>query len=202
MKKIPQSVISFIFVVILTALTAGVSGCTMTITMNPSVLVIDEVKKNIPGKVTLFMDREFQNYHWQGFSGAELSGLDYALGQASKNLFLDAFRRAADGVTLVETMPAPEPAGSGIVLVVRPVIGGFSEDHSVWIRNANYYAEITYHVIVYDRKGKIVLEKDYTAQGVAMGSIDVHRNHAAPAEKAMAAAVMKIIDDVSKLASP
>jgi hypothetical protein len=33
-----------------------------------------------------------------------------------------------------------------------------------------------------------------------MGSMDVYRNHAAPAEKAMAQAIVMIIDDINKLA--
>jgi len=193
--------INFAVAVMLVALAAGVTGCgPMYITMNPSVLAVDQVKKNIPGKVTLFMDHEFRNYHWEGFSKTELRGLDYALGSASKNLFLETFKRAADGVALVETMPAPEPVNSDIVLVVRPRIGGFSEDHNMFIRNANYYAEITYHVTIYDKTGKIVLEKDYFAREAEMGNIDVYRNHAAPAEKAMAQAVLKIMDDISRLA--
>jgi len=53
---------------------------------------------------------------------------------------------------------------------------------------------------LYDKTGKIVLEKDYSARGAEMGNIDVYRNHAAPAEKAMAQAVLKIMDDISRLA--
>jgi hypothetical protein len=57
----------------------------MHITMNPT-SAVELTKKPIPGKITLLIDSEFQNYHWQGFSGAELRGLDYDLGSASKNL--------------------------------------------------------------------------------------------------------------------
>jgi purine-nucleoside phosphorylase len=46
------------------------------------------------------------------------------------------------------------------------------------------------------------LEKDYCAKGVEMGSIDLYRNYVAPAEKAMARAIVTIIDDISKLMSP
>jgi hypothetical protein len=156
--------------------------------------------KHIPCKITLFIDRASQNYHWQGFSDAELRGLDYDLGSASKNLFLDAFKRVSEGVTLVDSMPA-YPAND-LFLVVHPRIGGFSEKHNLFIRNADYHAEITYHITVYDNKGKIILEKDYTGRGVQMGTINVPRNHAAPAEKAMAQAIMAIIDDISKLSMP
>lgn len=143
------------------------------------------------------MDNEFQNYHWQGFSDAELRGLDYDLGSASRNLFLDALKRVSDGVILVESSPI-YPLND-IVLVVHPRISRFSEKHSMLIRNANYYAEITYSVTVYDKTGKIILEKDYLAKGVEFGSIDVYRNYATPAEKAMAQAIENIIDDISKL---
>lgn len=189
----------FVTAVMLFALSTGVMGCAMRITMNPS-STVEGVDKHIPCKIILFMDGEFQNYHWQGFSGADLRGLDYDLGSASKNLFVRAFTLASDGVTVVESPPAYPVAGrDDIVLVVHPSIGGFSEDHSLWIRNTDYHAGITYHVIVYDKTGKIVLEKDYGAMGVEIGSIDVYRNYAAPAEKAMAQAIVMIIDDISKL---
>jgi hypothetical protein len=189
--------ITFVVAVMFVALAASVTGCgPLHITMNPS-SDFELEKKHIPCKVTLFIERDFQNYHWQGFSDAELRGLDYDLGAASKNLFGDAFKRVSDGVTLVESMPA-YPVND-LVLVIHPRIGGFSEKHSLWIRNADYHAEITYHVTVYDKTGKIVLEKDYTASGVAMGSMDLYRNYAAPAEKAMAQAITMIIDDISKL---
>lgn len=194
--------IRFVVTVMIVALATGVTGCTMHITMNPT-SAVELTKKPIPGKITLLIDSEFQNYHWQGFSGAELRGLDYDLGSASKNLFIEVFRQASDGVTVVESMPTyPVPGRSGVVMVVHPRIGRFSEQHSLFIRNADYYAEITYHVTVYDKTGKIVLEKDFCAKGVEMGSIDLYRNYAAPAEKAMARAIVTIIDDISKLVSP
>jgi hypothetical protein len=192
--------ITFVVAVMVVALVAGVTGCgPLHIAMNPS-SEFELEKKHIPCKITLFMDSEFQNYHWQGFSDAELRGLDYDLGSASKNLFLDAFKRVSDGVTLAESRP--KYPVNDLVLVVHPRIGGFSEKHSLWIRNADYHAEITYHVTVYDKTGKIVLDNDYTARGVQMGTINVSRNYAAPAEKAMAQAIMTIIDDISKLGLP
>ena len=189
--------VTFVVTAMVFALVAGVTGCgPLHITMNPS-SEFELEKRHIPFNVTLFIDHDFQNYHWQGFSDAELRGLDYDLGAASKNLFLDAFKRVSDGVTLVESRPT-YPVND-LVLVVHPRIGGFSEKHSLWIRNADYHAEITYHVTAYDQTGKIVLENDYTARGVQMGTMNVPRNYAAPAEKAMAQAITKIIDDISKL---
>jgi hypothetical protein len=195
-----RRIITFVAAVMIFALAAGITGCgPMHLTMNPT-SAVDLANKHIPCKIILFLDSEFQNYHWEGFSDAELRGLDYDLGSASKNLFVRAFTLASDGVTVVGSMPAyPVPGPNGIVLVVHPRIGRFSEKHSTFIRNANYYAEITYHVTIYDKTGKIVLEHDYSASGVEMGSIDVYRNYAAPAEKAMAQAIVTIIDDISKL---
>ncbi len=184
--------------IIVFAWAAGITGCTMHITMNPSSSV-EFANKTIPCKITLFMDNAFQNFHWQGFSDAELRGLDYDLGSASRDLFIDAFKRASYSVTLVESMPT-YPLND-LVLVVRPGISGFSEKHSLFIRNANYYAEITYHIKVYDKIGKVILEKDYSATGVEMGSTDLYRNYATPAEKAMAQAIRNIIDDVSKISN-
>jgi hypothetical protein len=198
-----RRIITFVAAVMIFALAAGVTGCgPMHLTMNPT-SAVDLANKHIPCKIILFLDSEFQNYHWEGFSDAELRGLDYDLGSASKNLFVRAFTLASDGVTLVESMPTyPIPGPNDIVLVVHPRIGRFSEKHNLFIRNADYYAEITYHVTIYDKTGKIVLENDYTARGVQMGTINVPRNYAAPAEKAMAQAIMTIIDDISKLKLP
>lgn len=196
MKKI----ILFMSAVMVVALAVGATGCTMHITMNPDVSAAGLAGKRIPGEITLFADSEFENYHWHGFSDAELSKLDYELGFASKNLFFEAFKIASNGVTVVESMPTYTDSGrNDLVLVVHPAIAGFNEKHSLWIRNADYYAEITYHVTVYDKAGKIVLENDYSARGVAMGGANVSRNYAAPAEKAMEQAIVTIIDDIKKL---
>lgn len=196
-----RKIITVVASVMVFALAWGVTGCTMHITMNPT-STVELPNKHIPCRVILFIDSEFQNYHWQGFSGAELRGLDYDLGSASKNLFLEAFRLASDGVKIVETKPTyPVLGHSDVVLVVHPSISGFSEKHSLLIRNADYYAEITYHVTVYGKTGNILIEKDYYAKGIEMGSIDIYRNHAAPAEKAMAQAIVTIIDDISRLVS-
>lgn len=182
------------------ALAAAVSGCgPMHIAMNPA-SALDPAGRHVPCKITLLLDREFQNYHWEGFSRADLRGLDYDLGSASKNLFIRAFTLASDGVTVVESRPSfPVLDTAGIVLVVHPRISGFAEKHNAFKRNADYYAEITYQIKVYDKTGRVVLENDYTAGSAQMGGIDVYRNHAAPAEKAMAQAVMKIIDDIGRL---
>jgi len=174
----------------------------MRITMNPKAPTTEITNKQIPVKVALLMDGEFQNYHWQGTSGAEMSKLDYDLGSASKSLFLESFMLVSKGVTLVDSKPPySDPNRNDIVIVVQPRITGFSEQHSAWLRVANYHAEITYHVTVYDKTGETILDKDYPAKGVAPGQATVSpgSNYAAPAEKAMAQAIVAIIDDISKL---
>jgi len=189
--------------VMVAALVLGAMGCsTMRITMNPKAPTTELSNKRIPFKVALLMDSEFVNYHWQGTSGAEMSKLDYDLGSASKSLFLEAFMLVSKGVTLVDSKPPySDSSRNDIVVVVQPKITGFSEEHSAWLRVVNYYSEITYHVSVYDRTGKSVLDKDYKAKGVARGQATVSpgSNYAAPAEKAMAQAIVAIIDDISKL---
>ena len=183
------------------ALALCFTGCTLHITMNPS-SATDMEYGRIQGQIILVMDSEFTKYHWEGFSVGELRGLDYDLGGASKNLFSDAFRRTSASVSVVETRPAfPITGSEGIILVVQPRIGGFSEKNNPFIRNANYYVTITYHVIVCDKIGKVLLQKDYTETGVEMGTIDLYRNYAAPAETAMARAVRAMIADIGKLAS-
>lgn len=176
------------------------TGCTMHITMNPS-SVSDMEYGRIPGKTILVMDKEFTNYRWEGFSSAELRGLNYDLGTASKNLFHDAFRRASKEVVITENKPAfPITDSENIILVVQPRIVGFSEKNNPFIRNTDYQATITYHIIVYDKTGKIILEKDYTETGAEMGTIDIYRNYAAPAEKAMARTLKVMMTDINKLA--
>lgn len=188
-------IIRFMAAITVLAWAAGLTGCTMHVTMNPS-SAAEFPNKAIPCKVVLYIDKAFRNYHWEGFSAAELSSLDYDLGSASRNLFMDAFKRASYSVAVVESMPA-YPLNDP-VLVVHPAISGFNESHSLFIRNANYYAEITYHIRVYDKAGKMILEKDYSARGAEMGRTDAYRNYAAPAEKAMAQAIGDIIDDMSR----
>jgi len=186
--------ITFVAAVMIAALFAGITGCaSLQITMNPEVSESELATQHIPYNIILVIDSELESYHWQGFSGAELRGLDYDLGSASKDLFFRAFMLASKGVTLVKSRPTYLDAGrNDIVLVVHPRIGGFSE-------NADYVAEITYHVTVYDKTGKILLEKDYSSQGVAMGSTNLYSNYGVPVERAMEQAIVAIIDDISKL---
>lgn len=182
------------------ALFAGLSGCSLNLTMSPMVSSAELGGRQIPHKIALLLDDEFASYQWHGFSDAEMAKLHYDLGRASKDLFLMAFRLAADEVVLVETRPPfPEPDRHDIAIVVQPRIAGFSERHSLWIRNANYYAEITYHVTVYDQSGRTILDQDYSAEGAAMGWTDLNRNYEAPVEKAMEQVIVKIVDDVSRL---
>lgn len=186
--------------VLVAALMIGISGCSMQLTMSPLVSSAELAERRIPQKVALFMDSDFQNYQWDGFSGAEWAKLHYELGPASKNLFLQAFKLVANDVTLVESKPPfADPARNDIAIVVQPRIVSFSEKHSLLIRNADYYAEITYHVTVYDKAGQTILDKDYSAEGVAMGWTDLNRNYEAPVEKAMEQVIVTIIDDISKL---
>lgn len=177
------------------------SGCTLRVTMNPS-SAFEATNGQIPCRIMLLLNAEFQNYRWQTFSAAELQSIDYNLGSASKYFFIDSLKRASAGVIPVESRPAyPLPEECFPVLVVEPRIAGFSEKHNAFIRNANYDAFITYHIVVYDRTGKAVMEKDYAAGGTEMGSTDLSRNFAAPAERAMAEAMRLIISDLSALAS-
>jgi len=199
MNKIRAVLCSFAIAV----LVLGATGCsTMRITMNPKTPANELAGKNIPFKVALLIDSEFANYHWFGKSGAEMSKLDYDLGSASKSLFLEAFMLVSKGVILVDSKPPySDPSRSDIVAVVQPRITRFSERHSAMLRVANYYSEITYHVTVYDKTGKSILDKDYPAKGVARGhaTLSPGSNYGAPAEKAMAQALVAIIDDISKL---
>ena len=186
--------------IMVVTLVACTTGCTMHITMRPEVSSDKLTNRLIPCKIVLFIDSEFKNYHWHGFSDAELRSLDYDLGSASKDLFLDALTRVSNEVTLVESRPTyADLVHEGIILVVHPSIVGFRETHSLWIRNADYYAEITYHVTAFDKSDKIILENDYSAEGVAMGGTNLYLNYAAPAERAMEQVIMTIIDEISKL---
>jgi len=197
-RNVVNVMVCFFFVVMF-----GVSGCTtMQITMNPKAPSAELANKRIPVKVALLMNDAFQNYRWEGKSGAEMSKLDYGLGAASKSLFIESFMLAAKGFTLVDSKPPYTDASrNDIVIVVEPQIAGFSEDHSAILRVADYEAEIIYHIVVYDKVGKILLDKNYSAKGVVQGraTMGPSSNYAAPAESAMAQAIVAIIDDISKL---
>lgn len=194
---------AFVVAVGIAVLVLGAMGCsTMRITMSPKAPTTELANKHIPFKVALLMDSEFQHYHWKGSSGAEMSKLDYDLGSASKSLFMESFMTVSNGVTLVDSKPPySDPSRNDIIIVVQPRITGFAEEHNAVLRVANYHAEITYHVTVYDKAGKTVLDKDYPANGIVQGerTVSPASNYAAPAEKAMAQAIVAIIDDISKL---
>lgn len=195
--------LSYTFYVAVAVVVFFLNGCTtMHITMNPKTPSDELIGGKIPVKVALYMDTEFQNYHWHGQSGAEMSKLDYDLGSASKSLFLESFMLVSKAVVLVNSAPPYSDVDkSDISVVVRPKIVSFSEKHSAVLRVADYHAEITYHVTVYDKNGKVIIEKDYNAIGVVAGKATVSpgSNYAAPAEKAMSNAVVKIIKDISNL---
>jgi len=185
------------------ALVLGATGCsTMRITMSPKAPAAELANKRIPLTVGLLMDSEFVNYHWYGTSGAEMSKLDYDLGTASKSVFLETFMLVSKAVRLVDAKPPyADPGLNDVVIVVKPTIAGFSEEHSAWLRVVNYYSEITYHVSVYDKTGKVVLDKDYKVKGVARGQATVSpgSNYAAPAADAMSKALVEIVGDISQL---
>lgn len=185
------------------ALVLSVTGCTtMKITMNPKAPANDLAKGKIPCKVGLLMDSTFQSYHWMGKSGAEMSKLDYDLGSASKSLFLESFMQTTKAVTLVNSKPPYSEADlKDVVIAVEPKIVGFSEKHSAVLRIANYEANITYHICVYDSSGKLLIDKDYSGNGVVQGKAtnSPGSNYAAPAERAMSQAIVAIIDDIRKL---
>jgi len=194
-------------VVILVFLTTVVlAGCTtMKISMNPKVPIEELTSKRIPIKVGLYMDTEFQGYHWKGTSGAEMSKLDYDLGSASKSLFLETFMRVSKSVVLVDRKPPyASQDGIDVTIVIEPHITKFSERHSAILRVADYSAQIEYKVIVYDRKGNVLLDRIYQADGVVRGRAthSPGSNYAAPAEIAMAKAIVMVVDDISKLKFP
>jgi hypothetical protein len=193
----------FMVCVALIGLVLAVTGCTtIRVAMNPRVPANELANKHIPCTVALLMDNTFQNYHWLGKSRAEMSKLDYDLGSASKSLFMESFMLVSKGIAMVDSIPPYSDPGRGeIAIVVKPMITDFSEEHSAWLRVVDYHAEITYHVTVYDKKGKPVLDKDYREKGVAKGhaTISPGSNYAAPAEKAMEQAIVAIIGDISRL---
>jgi len=175
------------------------SGCAMHIKMNQSLNEVNIGDKHINARVGLFLDNTFSDYHWHGNNVAEMSKMDYELGAASKNLFLEAFMRLCTSVTLVNAEPPyVEPDKKDITIVVKPAIIGFSEDHSAILRVANYTASITYHVKVTGAQGETLIDRDYTGTGVAKGEATYSpaSNYAAAAEKAMTAALSAIIGDI------
>jgi len=98
-----RTVMMIWFVVVMSL--AGLAGCTtMRVTMSPKP-PNEIVGERLPFKVGLYLDNEFQGYHWHGTSGAEMSQLDYDLGAASKSLLLETFMRCARGVTFVDKRP-------------------------------------------------------------------------------------------------
>lgn len=195
--------LSYTFYVVIAVVVFFLDGCTtIRVTMNPKAPSDELIGGKIPVKVALYMDTEFQNYHWHGQSNAEMSKLNYDLGSASKSLFLESFMLVSKAVVLVNSAPPYSDVDkSDISVVVRPRIVSFSEKHSPVLRIADYHAEITYHVTVYGKNGKVIIEKDYNAIGVVAGNATVSpgSNYAAPAEKAMSNAVVKIIKDISNL---
>jgi hypothetical protein len=197
---------ALIVAVALAGLTLCSMGCsTMRISMNPKVQPADLANRHIPYKVALLMDNEFQNYHYFGTSGAEMSKLDYDLGSASKSVFMEAFMVVSKAVTFVEARPPyADPNRSDIAIVIQPRITGFNESHSAFLRLADYHANISYHVWVYDKTGRTVLDKDYSTFGVVQGQATQSpgSNYAAPAEVAMSQAVVALIDDIIRLNLP
>lgn len=192
-----------IVAVVLLSCVVCLTGCsTMYIKMTPKAPTADLAEKKIPVRIGLLMDGEFQNYHWKGMSKAEMSKLDYDLGSASKGLFLESFMLVSDAVTLVDATPPYSDADKkNIAIVVKPNIASFREKHHPMLRIANYHAEITYHVTVYDSRGKVLLDKDYVGHGDVKGvrTISPASNYAAPAEEAMGAVVVAIVKDIREL---
>jgi len=182
---------------------AFLTGCTtMQVKMSINTPTAELAGIKIPAKVGLYLDNDFRMHEWAGMAKAELSKLNYELGMASKGFFQDAFLHVADSVTLVNAIPPySEENRKDIALVVKPTIVSFREKHSAWLRVANYHAEIIYHVTVYDGGGKVLLEKDYSAQGNVRG-VATHSpgsNYAAPAEAAMQKALVAIVQDILAL---
>lgn len=196
-------IIERIVAIALLSCVVGLTGCsTMYVKMTPKAPAGELAGKKLPVKVGLLMDGEFQNYHWKGMSKAEMSKLDYDLGSASRGLFLESFMLVSDGIALVDAMPPYSDADKkDVAIVVSPKIASFSEKHNPMVRIANYHAEITYHVTVYDSAGKVLLDKDYSGQGDVKGvaTISPASNYAAPAEVAMGNAIVAIVKDIRGL---
>jgi hypothetical protein len=176
------------------------AGCTtMNVSMNPKFPGDELAGKRIPVRVGLYMDNEFVNYHWHGQSNAEMSKLDYDFGSASKALFLETFMRVSKGTLIVDKKPPYAPQDQiDVSIVIEPHITSFNEDHSALVRIADYTAHIEYKVTVYDKEGKILLDKTYKADGVAKGhaTVSPSSNYAAPAEIAMEKVAVMIVDDL------
>lgn len=195
-----SSLIAVVFCVILAVL---ISGCsTMVIKLNPKVPLEALQGKRIPYKVSLYMDSQFQEYRFQEHNGAEMSEMDYELGAAAKSLMIETFMRISDGAIIVDKKPPYSPTDKvQATIVIEPHFVAFSENHNAFVRIANYYAAVEFHVTVYDINGNTVLDKNYKGEGNVQGkrTVSPANNYAAPAEVAMSNVIVSLVDDINKL---
>ncbi len=170
----------------------------MRVSLNPE--VPEDIKATtIPFKVALFMDSKIENYHFTKHLTKELSDLDYNIGQATSSLFLEAFMNCSRGVVLIKDKHEEKAKNADIIL--KPEIVSFSETHPPVLTIGKYTADITYRITIFDKNGKVILEKNYTGHGFAKGE-RTHNpgdNYAKPVEIAMKNALKKIINDLKRL---
>lgn len=181
----------------------GLSGCsTMRITVNSKVPA--EITGRLPYAIGLYFTPEFETYRWRGPAAMELSWLDYDLGSASKSLFIETSMRLARLTLLVQRKPPYSgPDEPAVAIVIDPRIVGFGEEHSAFLRIADYTAHIEYRAIVYDRAGAVLLDKIYRGDGETQGTQtptpSQDSNFLAPAAIAMSRAIAALVKDVSRL---
>jgi len=184
------------------------AGCgTIQVSMSPMISNAEIGDRSIPAKVGLFMDSEFTNLHWHGFSDAELAPLDYDLGAASSDLLRDTLTRVAIGVELVDKRPPYAPNEQHeLAFVVEPHFVGFAEGNSMWIRNGNFTAHIEYQVIVYDKRGNVLQDRVYKADAEQRGTMDPRQTlgsrYGAPVDLALEKIVLMIVDDLVGIKIP
>lgn len=153
----------------------------------------------ITGNVGLYVSPTFANYTYEDTDAGEMSNLRYKLGSASVLLFEDTLARVARSVKVVDTMPPYSGELDQISVVINPNIAAFSQKNPALTRIGKYSAEISYDVKVYDKQGKVLLEKSYSGSGAKNG-IATHSpgyNYEVAAGLAMQDAISKAVRDIS-----
>ena len=192
--------VSMIFVSVIAVF--FLAGCTsMNLLNNPRANTLSLAGGSMPVNVGLYVTPLFSEYKYKGNCAAEMSTLNYNLGQASVLLFEDALAQTAKSVAIVDKAPPYASGKEDIAIVIEPSIESFSEDHPVMLRTSKYEAQIAYKVKVYNKEGKVILEKSYTGTGARSG-IATHspgHNFEIAAGDAMNDALMKILKDVAQV---
>jgi hypothetical protein len=178
-------------------------GCApMIIKLSPEIPVSILSGRHLPYRVALYMDNQFQEYHFTEQNNAEMSSMDYELGSAAKSLLIETFMRISQGVLLATHKPPyTQDDNMDATIVIEPHFASFSEEHSAILRTAEYTAHLEFNVIVYDKDGKIVNEKLYQADGAAKGQATYSpaSNYAKPAEIALGNLLVLMVDDINAL---